>query len=112
MKIGFTAKGTDWEARIDARFGRTAYILVYDEETDHLSSFDNEKMRTREHGAGPGTAKVLIDQNVKHLITGNGPGSNTARLLEKAGITVYTGAEKMNVKQAYEKFKENKLNKF
>ena len=32
MKIAFTAKGTDWDAEIDPRFGRTQYIIIYDDE--------------------------------------------------------------------------------
>ncbi len=33
MKIAFTAKGRDWDSMIDPRFGRTDYIVVYDEDS-------------------------------------------------------------------------------
>ena len=32
MKIAFTSKGTNWDSMIDPRFGRTEFLLVYDEE--------------------------------------------------------------------------------
>lgn len=32
MIIAFTATGTTWDAAIDPRFGRTDYILIFDEE--------------------------------------------------------------------------------
>jgi predicted Fe-Mo cluster-binding NifX family protein len=41
MRIAFTANGTTWESMIDPRFGRTEFIVVYDEETKELTTFDN-----------------------------------------------------------------------
>ena len=32
MKIAFTSKGTKWDSKMDPRFGRTEFILIYDEE--------------------------------------------------------------------------------
>ena len=37
MKIAFTAKGTDWDSMIDPRFGRTEFILIYDDEKDEFT---------------------------------------------------------------------------
>lgn len=112
MKIGFTATAEGWDAAIDPRFGRTAFLLIYDEENDCLTAIDNASMKEREHGAGPGTAKILIDNEVTHLVTGNGPGANTASLLEKANIKVFTGASELSVADAYKQFKKNMLNNF
>lgn len=112
MRIGFTAQGPAWGADIDARFGRTKYLLVYDEEKDELLVHDNTSMSEQQHGAGPGTASKLFELNVNVLITGNGPGSNAAGLLEKAGVKIYTGAGELNVKEAYEHYKNKKLHHF
>ena len=112
MKIGFTAKGTDWDAMIDARFGRARYLIVYDDTADELKVHDNKANSEQTHGAGPGTAKKLFEMQADILITGNGPGENAANILQRAGITVYTGAEGLNIKEAYDHYIKSKLNQF
>ncbi|HPR17826.1 MAG TPA: NifB/NifX family molybdenum-iron cluster-binding protein [Candidatus Cloacimonadota bacterium] len=110
MKIAFTAKGADWNSPIDPRFGRTEFILIYDEEKDELSNFDNRAIEGVEHGAGPQTAQKMFDLNPDILVTGNGPGGNAARVLTQADIKIYAGAGEMTIKEAYEAFKNGKLN--
>ncbi len=112
MKIAFTSKGTNWKSKIDRRFGRTDYILVYDTETKALTSVNNKATADEAHGVGPKTAQKVHDEKVEVLITGTGPGENAARVLKTAEIKVYTGAEKMNVKQALEAFEQNQLSAF
>ena len=53
MKIAFTTKGTEWSSTMDPRFGRTEFILIYDEEKDELISFNNRAIADVAHGAGP-----------------------------------------------------------
>lgn len=112
MKIGFTAKGKGWDAAIDPRFGRAEYLLVYDEDKDELSSYDNTGMSEQAHGVGPGTAARLFEMKAEALITGNGPGENAAEILRKAKIRIYTGAGDLNVREAYREYKTNNLNIF
>ena len=109
MKIAFTTKGTEWDSQMDPRFGRTEYILVYDEETDQLNSFDNSDIANEAHGAGPKTAQKLFEFNPDVLITGNGPGGNAASILDKTGVKISLGAGDMTVKEAYTAFKDGKL---
>jgi predicted Fe-Mo cluster-binding NifX family protein len=109
MKIAFTAKGTTWEAQIDPRFGRTDYIVVYDDVADALSSADNRDVEGVAHGAGPQTAQKLFDLAPDVLITGNGPGGNAATALQKASLKIFVGAGNMTVKQAYEAYKSGAL---
>lgn len=111
MRIAFTTKGDQWDSKMDPRFGRAAYLLVYDEEKDNMEVYDN-KSRADEHGVGPGTAKVLFDMKAEILVTGNGPGGNAASVLERAGVKIFTGAGHMRVKEAYENYKNNMLTKF
>jgi len=111
MKIAFTAKGTDWDKKIDPRFGRTDFILVYDEENDILDQFDNTDIQNEAHGAGPRTAQKLFEMKPDILITGNGPGGNAAAVLEKSNIRTFTGAGEMTVRQAYDAFKNQSLKK-
>jgi predicted Fe-Mo cluster-binding NifX family protein len=112
MKIAFTAKGEGWEAEMDPRFGRTAYFLIYDENNDKLETADNSKVADMAHGAGPQAAQLLFEYKPDVLITGNGPGGNAERVLRQTGLEIYIGATSGTVKQAYDKFKNNELNKF
>jgi len=112
MKIAFTAKGTTWDSQMDPRFGRTEYILVYDEEKDQFESFDNREIENEAHGAGPKTSQQLFELGAQILITGNGPGGNAATVLEKAGVKTFVGAGEMTVKQAYDAFKNKQLTNF
>jgi len=111
MKIAFTAKGTEWDSEMDPRFGRTEYILVYDDEKDELTSFDNRDIENEAHGAGPKTSQKLFEMGPQVLITGNGPGGNAATVLEKAGIKIFIGAGQMTVKGAFDAYKNNNLKK-
>ena len=61
MKIAFTAKGTEWSSMMDPRFGRTEFILIYDEEKEELTNYDNRAIESIAHGAGPQIAQKLFD---------------------------------------------------
>jgi len=112
MKIAFTTKGKSWDSMMDARFGRTEYILVYDDEKDNTEVVDNTDVINEAHGAGPKTAERLFNLKPDVLITGNGPGGTAASVLEKTEIQIYTGAGNMTVKDAYEAYKKKQLTKF
>jgi len=112
MKIAFTTKGIYWDSIMDSRFGRTEYILVYDDEKNELTIFDNRAISNEAHGAGPRTAQKLFELNPDILITGNGPGGNAATVINQADIRVFIGAGEMTVKDAYEKYKNDELEKF
>ena len=111
MRIAFTTKGTKWESEMDARFGRTEFFLIYNEEKDEFTEFDNRAIGGEAHGAGPKTAQKLFELQAEVLITGNGPGGNAATVLEKAGMEIYIGAIDITVKQAYDAYKKSELKK-
>ena len=111
MRIAFTTSGTHWQSKIDPRFGRTEYIGIYDDKTDDLEFIDNRLTTGENHGAGTKTAKLLFDLSPDVLITGNGPGSNAAVVLDTLSLEIYTGAGEMTVKEAYSAYKENQLTK-
>ena len=111
MKIAFTAKGTEWDSPIDPRFGRAEFLVVYDEDKDTLSHYDNRSIANVSHGAGPQTAQKIFELKADILITGNGPGGNAATVLNKSGMTIYVGASMMTIKQALEAYKNNQLKK-
>lgn len=112
MKIAFTAKGTAWDAQIDPRFGRTDYIVLFDEDSGELSVTDNREVEGIAHGAGPQTAQKLFELAPDVLITGNGPGGNAAAVLRKTDMKLFAGAGDMTLKQAYDAWKEGRLTVF
>lgn len=109
MKIAFTTNGTGWDSKMDPRFGRTEFILIYDEEKERLESYDNRAIENEAHGAGPKTAQKLFELGAEVLITGNGPGGNAATVLERMGTKVVIGAGNMTVREAFDAYKNNKL---
>ena len=111
MKIVFTAKGTDMDAAMDPRFGRTEYFVIYDEDTKSVESFDNRAIEGEAHGAGPKTAQKLAEYGAEVLITGNGPGGNAGTALKATGTEVFVGAGDMTVTEAYEAYKAGSLKK-
>ena len=111
MKIVFTAKGTTWDSPIDPRFGRAEMFLVYDEEADKLEVIDNSSSESMEHGVGGVSAKKMINAGANVVITGNGVGEKALKILKTTGIEFFTGAGEMSVKEAYEAYKANKLQK-
>jgi len=109
MKISFTSTGTSWDSMIDPRFGRTEFILIYDEDTQQLTSVDNTAMKDEAHGAGTATAQKLYDIMPDVLITGNGPGENAAQALKQLNMKIFINAHNMTIKQAYENYKNGSL---
>ncbi|GAB1403534.1 MAG: NifB/NifX family molybdenum-iron cluster-binding protein [Lentimicrobiaceae bacterium] len=112
MKIAFTADGTNWDAMIDPRFGRTAYLVIYNEESDELQGFDNSAVKNEAHGAGTATSQRIFELNPDVLITGNGPGDTAAKALAHMKLKIFTGAQDLTLRQAFEKYKNGELKEF
>ena len=112
MKIVFTTEGINWDSKMDPRFGRAKYYVVYDEETKELVSFDNSDVEGEAHGAGPKAARKIVEYKADILITGNGPGGNASKVLEKIGTQIYIGAGDMSIEESYKAYKNGSLNKF
>ena len=112
MIIVFTTNGTEWDSKMDARFGRAKYFVAYNEETKELTALDNSDVEGEAHGAGPKAAQKLAELKASVLITGNGPGGNATTVLQKLGTECYIGAGEMTIKQAYDAYKSGELKKF
>ena len=112
MKIAFTTKDPAWESMMEARFGRTEYVLIYDEQSGQITFHDNREIVNQEHGAGPKMAKAMADLGVDVIITGNGPGENARAVLAPMNTVVYVGAGEMSVAEAYKAYQEAALEKF
>jgi predicted Fe-Mo cluster-binding NifX family protein len=108
MKIIFTAKGNDWNSLIDDRFGRADKLVIFDEENNTFEAIENDT-ESMEHGAGLQTIKKVIDLGANVVITGNGAGGKITDVAKMSDIKFYIGANGMTLKEAYEAYKEGKL---
>ncbi len=109
MKIVFTAKGANWDSKIDERFGRMEMLVLFDEEADTLEAIkiDTEQM---EHGAGLQTAQKVLTLKPDIIITGNGAGNKALDILKRSAVKMYIGAGGMSLKEAYDAYKNGQLN--
>jgi predicted Fe-Mo cluster-binding NifX family protein len=109
MKILFTSTGETWESEMDSRFGRAEYLVLFDEESNVLTSTDNSAVKDEAHGAGTATAQKVYELKPDVLITGNGPGENAATALKHLQMKIFINAHNLSLKEAYNKYREGKL---
>lgn len=101
-KICITARGSSLQAEIDPNFGRAAFFLIIDPETNSFEAIQNPSVQ-QPHGAGIQSAQLLLDKGVSILITGQ-VGPNAQRVLESGSIKIITG-ESGPAEQALARFK-------
>ncbi len=106
MIVAISSSGTTLESNVDARFGRCPYFIIYDTGKDTFSHVDNQS-RQAIGGAGVQAAQMIVDQNIKAVITGN-IGPNAYKVLSAASISVYSGTTG-SVENAIDKLKKDEL---
>jgi predicted Fe-Mo cluster-binding NifX family protein len=109
MKIAFTSAGMGWDSMIDPRFGRTEFIVLFNEESGELKAVDNSLVKNEAHGAGAATAQIVFDLKPDVLITGNGPGETALSAFKHLNMRIFVDAHNQSLKQAYEQYKLNRL---
>jgi len=90
MKIAITAMGPDLEARVDPRFGRAAFFLIVDTETQQFEVIDNTVNVNAAGGAGTRSAECVVTAGARHVLTGD-VGPKAQRGLQAGGVGVTTG---------------------
>jgi predicted Fe-Mo cluster-binding NifX family protein len=106
MKIAITSTGTSLDSNVDPRFGRCAYFIIYDIDSDTFEFIENTS-RQAMGGAGIQAGQLMASKNVGAVITGNF-GPNAFRVLEAAKIKMYSGVSG-TVREAIEKYKNGQL---
>lgn len=92
MKIAISSTGPTLKANIDPSFGRAAFLLIYDTETQDLSeAIDNQQGKDAAQGAGITVAGLLAQKDVAVIITGR-VGPKAMQVIEEAGIRVVSQA--------------------
>jgi len=92
MKIAVTASGESPESRVDPRFGRAAFFLLFDTDTGSIEAHDNTQNLDAAQGAGIQAAQKVSDLGAAVVITGH-CGPKAFRTLQAAGIQVVVGAD-------------------
>jgi len=107
MKIIITAASPSIEAKIDARFGRGAYLIVVDPDTLEWEAHPNSGVNAS-GGAGSLVAQFAARQQVGAVISGDF-GPNAYNALQAAAISMYLLGPSETVRDAVEAFKAGRL---
>jgi len=106
MKIAITSMGAKLEDKVDPRFGRCHYFILFDTDTNKFEAIENTGAQGM-GGIGIQSGQIMADKEVKIVLTGS-CGPNAFQTLQAAGIKVITGASG-TVQQAVDKFKSGEL---
>jgi predicted Fe-Mo cluster-binding NifX family protein len=90
MKVAISSKGTDLDAQVDQRFGRSQYFIIIDPASEEFEVLDN-KAAALSGGAGIQAAQMVVNTGVEAVLTGS-LGPNATNALAAAGVKVYLGA--------------------
>jgi predicted Fe-Mo cluster-binding NifX family protein len=107
MKVIVTSSGKALDAPVDPRFGRAAYFILVDTETNAFEAHDNAQNLNAAQGAGIQAAEMVSRLGAEVVITGH-CGPKAFRTLQAAGIKVVVGAQG-TVANALEALKSSKL---
>lgn len=89
MKVAITAESNQLDAKVDSRFGRCPYFLIFDTEKNSFEPVENPNAQFS-GGAGIQSGQLMASKGVEIVLTGN-VGPNAFKVLEAAGIKVVTG---------------------
>lgn len=69
MKIAITSTGNSLESKLDQRFGRCGFFVIYDTETRGVEFIPNPNKEAQE-GAGPASVQLVASRNVGKIVSG------------------------------------------
>lgn len=69
MKVAITSKGNSLNDKLDERFGRCSYFVIYDSETKGTEFIPNPNKDERE-GAGPASVQLVASRGVQKIVSG------------------------------------------
>ena len=107
MKIAITSMGGKLEDKVDPRFGRCHYFILFDTDTNKFEAVENTGAQGME-GVGILSGQIMADKGVETVLTGS-CGPNAFQTLQAAGIKVITGGATGTVQEAIDKFKSGEL---
>src|SRR5690554_5265611 len=69
MKVAITSTGDSLDSKLDERFGRCSFFVVYDTESKSTEFIPNPN-KEAENGAGPASVQVVASRNVSKIVSG------------------------------------------
>ena len=108
MVVCVTSTGDSINSELDPRFGRCSHFVLFNTDANDADIIENEAVRSG-GGAGISSGQLMVEKNVKAVITGN-VGPNAMSVLSAAGLEIFKGVQGA-VNENYELFKAGKLEK-
>ena len=69
MKVAITSTGNDPESKLDSRFGRCSYFVIYDTE-NHSTEYILNQNKENIEGAGPASVQLIASKGAKKVVSG------------------------------------------
>lgn len=69
MKTAISSTGNCLESKLDERFGRCSYFVIYDQATHGIEFIPNPN-KDAEGGAGPAAVQFLASRDVNKIVSG------------------------------------------
>jgi predicted Fe-Mo cluster-binding NifX family protein len=107
MKIAVSAQEPDLNSRVDPRFGRAAYFIVFDTTTDTFEVLRNAENAAAMQGAGIQTAQFVARQSVDVIVSGN-MGPKAFEAMRASGVQIVAW-DKGTVAEAVELVRSGKF---
>jgi len=106
MKILLSSQGSEKDSIVDQRFGRAAYYVIYNDETDEYTFVENQG-KFENSGAGVKASQFVLKQGVDCVITGS-LGPKAFMIIKDAGLKGYKNIEG-TIEEVLKAFKNNQL---
>ena len=104
MKLMITAQNPSLESQVDRRFGRCAWLILFDTETKQWEAFQNPGV-SQSGGAGVAAAQFVVDKSAEVVLSGDfGPNASRAFQAANIGMQRFTD-NTTTVQEAVEQFK-------
>lgn len=91
MKITIPVEENTLDAKVSSSFGRAAYFLIFDTQSDEARFIDNPAINST-GGAGILSAQTVVDAGADTLLTPR-LGQNAADVIQDAGMQVFQSKE-------------------
>ena len=104
MKLIISAQNSSLESQVDRRFGRCAWLILFDTETHQWEAFENPGV-SQSGGAGVAAAQFVVDKGAEVVLSGDfGPNASRAFQAANIGMQRFTDSTK-TVQEAVNQFK-------
>lgn len=107
--IAICAAGDQADSYVDGRFGRCPFVAIWSREKGFQQAINNGNTDMG-HGAGTGTAQIVLTQQSGAVLTSK-IGPKAFAVLKQAGVEVYIARENMTVSEAVRQYEAGALSR-